>query len=110
MLKDALLDVTDRGDIVLDPFLGSGSTLIAAELTGRRCVGIEIDPLSVDLIIRRFDTTTKTQAIHLESGETFASIASRRASRRASQPPPDRSARGVGGMGRIGRSRPARAS
>ena len=41
MLEDALLDMTERGDIVLDPFLGSGSTLIAAEKTGRRCRGLE---------------------------------------------------------------------
>jgi DNA modification methylase len=50
MLHDALLDVTARGDIVLDPFLGSGSTLIAADQTGRRCRGLELDPLYVDLI------------------------------------------------------------
>ena len=45
MLEDALLDMTERGDIVLDPFLGSGSTLIAAEKTGRNCRGLELDPL-----------------------------------------------------------------
>jgi len=53
MLMDALVDVTARGDIVLDPFLGSGSMLIAAERTGRRCRGVEIDPLYVDVIILR---------------------------------------------------------
>ena len=40
MLEDALLDLTNRGDVVVDPFLGSGSTLIAAESTGRICVGV----------------------------------------------------------------------
>ena len=46
MLEDALLDMTERGDIVIDPFLGSGSTLIACEKTGRRR-GLELDPLYV---------------------------------------------------------------
>ena len=54
MLEDALLDLTNRGDIVIDPFLGSGSTLIAAEKTGRVCRGVELDPLYVDVIVRRY--------------------------------------------------------
>ena len=54
LLEDALLDVTNRGEIVLDPFLGSGSTLVAAEKTGRICRAIELDPLYVDLAIRRW--------------------------------------------------------
>ena len=53
MLQDALIDLTSRGEIVLDPFLGSGSALIAAENTERVCRGIELDPLYVDAIIRR---------------------------------------------------------
>ena len=53
MLEDALLDLTNRGDLVIDPFLGSGSTLIAAENTGRVCRGVELDPLYVDVIVRR---------------------------------------------------------
>ncbi len=63
MLEDALLDLTHRGDIVLDPFLGSGSTLIAAERTARICYGVEIDPLYVDVIIRRYEAVTGTRAI-----------------------------------------------
>jgi DNA modification methylase len=62
MLEDALLDITHRGDIVIDPFLGSGSTLIAAEKTGRVCYGIEIDPHYVDLICRRFESLTGLSA------------------------------------------------
>src|SRR5271169_2914719 len=58
MLEDALLDLTDRGDIVIDPFLGSGSTLIAAEKTDRVCRGVELDPLYVDVIVRRFEAAT----------------------------------------------------
>lgn len=78
MLSDALLDLTQRGDVVLDPFLGSGSTLIAAEKTGRVCRGVEIDPLYVDVIVRRFEEVTGTSAILEETGETFAALAARR--------------------------------
>jgi DNA modification methylase len=75
MLKDALLDVTNVGDIVLDPFLGSGSTLIAAEATRRRCRGIELDPLYVDLAIRRFQKMTGREAILEGEGKTFDEVA-----------------------------------
>jgi DNA modification methylase len=78
MLVDALLDVTARGDIVLDPFLGSGSTLIAAERTGRRCRGVEIDPLYIDVIIRRYQAETGREAVLEGTGETFAALAARR--------------------------------
>src|SRR6202046_4887394 len=54
MVADAILDCTARGDIVLDAFLGSGSTLIAAERVGRVCYGVEIDPKYVDVTIRRW--------------------------------------------------------
>jgi DNA methylase len=80
MLEDALLDVTNRADIVLDPFLGSGSTLIAAEKTGRVCRGVELDPLYVDVIIRRFEAVTGETAVLIETGEAFAALAVRRAS------------------------------
>jgi DNA modification methylase len=63
MLEDALLDVTNRGDVIIDPFLGSGSTLIAAEKTGRICFGIEIDPLYVELICRRYEAVTGERAV-----------------------------------------------
>jgi DNA modification methylase len=49
------LDSTKRNDIVLDPYLGSGTTILAAERTGRRCYGIEIDPLYVDTAIERWE-------------------------------------------------------
>jgi DNA modification methylase len=54
MLEDALLDLTNRGDIVIDPFLGSGSTLIASDKTGRVCRGAELDPLYIDAVVRRY--------------------------------------------------------
>lgn len=62
MLRDAILDVTRRDDIVLDCFLGSGSTLIACELTGRACRGIEIEEKYCDITIKRFETLTGQQA------------------------------------------------
>jgi DNA modification methylase len=77
LLADALLDVTARGEIVIDPFLGSGSTLIAAERTGRRCRGVEIDPLYVDVIVRRYQAETGREAILEATGETFAALAAR---------------------------------
>lgn len=65
--------------IVLDPFLGSGSTLIAAHKTGRVCRGLELDPLNVDVIIRRHEALTGEAAVLVESGETFEIVAARRA-------------------------------
>jgi DNA modification methylase len=78
MLEDALLDLSHRGDIVIDPFLGSGSTLIAAEKTGRVCRGVELDPLYVDVIIRRYEATAGKPAVLLETGEAFEALARRR--------------------------------
>ena len=54
--------MTRRGDIVLDPFLGSGATLMACERTGRRCYGLELDPLYCDVIIRRWQSYTGDSA------------------------------------------------
>jgi len=75
MLADAILDCTARGDIVLDPFLGSGTTLLAAERTGRVCYGMEIDPLYVDATIRRWQKYSGGKAIHASSGKSFDEIA-----------------------------------
>jgi DNA methylase len=69
------IDVTDRGDIVVDPFLGSGSTLIAANKTGRVCRGVELDPLYVDVIVRRFEAATGNQAVLVETGGTLEALA-----------------------------------
>jgi DNA modification methylase len=78
MLEDALLDLTNRGDTVIDPFLGSGSTLIAAENTGRVCRGVELDPLYVDVIARRYQAVTGNPAVLVETGETFEALGARR--------------------------------
>lgn len=75
LVVDAIKDVTRRGDVVLDTFCGSGTTLLAAERTGRRFVGTEIEPRFVDLTIRRWQRFTGKDAVHAESGETFERLA-----------------------------------
>lgn len=72
LIMDALKDVSHRGDIVLDPFGGSGSTLLAAEKTGRQARLIELDPLYVDVAIRRWQELSGKAAIHTGTGERFA--------------------------------------
>ena len=71
LVADALLDCTAPGNLVLDSFLGSGSTVIAAQRTSRICYGIEIDPLYVDTAIRRWQRYTGGEAIHAETGKRF---------------------------------------
>ncbi len=75
MVADAILDCSARGDIVLDAFLGSGTTLIAAERTGRRCCGLELDPAYVDTIVRRWQALTGGSAHHAASGRSFDDLA-----------------------------------
>lgn len=75
MVADAILDCSARGDIILDPFLGSGTTLIAAERVGRICRAIELDPLYVDSAIRRWQRHSGDYAVHAESGRRFDDIA-----------------------------------
>jgi DNA modification methylase len=72
LVADVIKDASARGDFVLDAFGGSGSTLLAAEKTGRRAALIEIDPLYVDVAIRRWQATTGGEAFCASSGETFA--------------------------------------
>jgi len=78
MVVDAVLDCSKRGGIILDVFAGSGTTLIAAEKTGRRGYGIEIDPYYTDTIIRRFDEVFGLKAIHEESRRDFEAIKNHR--------------------------------
>jgi DNA modification methylase len=73
LVADALKDCSRRGDLVLDPFAGSGTTLIAAEQTGRCARVIEYDPLYCDTIIRRFEKVTGKQAVSAEDGRVFGS-------------------------------------
>jgi DNA modification methylase len=59
------------GQAVYDPFLGSGTTLIAAEMTGRICYGLELNPAYVDVVVRRWQDFTERSAKHEASGELF---------------------------------------
>jgi DNA modification methylase len=77
MIADAILDCSAPGDIVLDGFLGSGTTVIAAERTRRCCRGLEIDPLYVDATIRRWQNYTGAAAVHAHTGLQFDEIASK---------------------------------
>jgi len=74
MIADAILDCSNRGQVVLDAFAGSGSTLVAAEKTGRYGYGIEIDPHYVDTIIRRFEAVFGIKAKHADSNLDFAAV------------------------------------
>ncbi len=75
LVADALMDVSHRGDVVLDCFGGSGATLLAAEKTGRSGRLIELDPLYVDVAIRRWQELTGEEAVHATSGETWNTCA-----------------------------------
>lgn len=76
LVADAILDATAAGATVFDPFLGSGTTLLAAERTKRRCVGIEIAPAYVDVAIHRWEAMTGRDAVHQTTGQAFAEVAS----------------------------------
>ena len=78
LLEDALLDVSARDEIVLEPFADFGSTLIAAEATDRICRAIEIDGLHCNAIIRRWQEMTGAGAVLEETGKTFATLEGRR--------------------------------
>ena len=74
LVRDAILDVTAIGDVVLDPFLGSGTTVMAAEVARRICFGVEISPAYVDVAIGRWERLTGLEAVHHATGRTFAEM------------------------------------
>jgi DNA modification methylase len=74
LVVDAIKDCSRRNEIVLDPFSGSGTTIIAAERSGRRARAIEIDPAYVDVAIRRWQTLTGKSAAHAETGIAFGDV------------------------------------
>ena len=72
MIADVIRDCSNRGGLILDPFGGAGTTLIAAERTGRRACVIELNPIFVDVSIERWQRLTGGTAIHADSGQPFA--------------------------------------
>jgi hypothetical protein len=78
LVADAMRDCTSRGGLIFDPFLGSGTTVIAAEKVGRRCYGIEYEAAYVDCAVRRWQAYTGRDAVLEGEGRTFDEIAAAR--------------------------------
>ena len=74
VMRRPIANNSKPGDVVYDPFLGSGTTLIAAEMTGRRCVGLELSPAYVDVIVKRWEAYTGRPAHLTSTGQTFAEV------------------------------------
>jgi len=90
MVADAMRDCSTRKGLVLDPFMGSGTTIMAGEKVGRRVYGIEYDPAYVDIAIGRWQGFTGKDAVLDETGETFDEVQARRAGGGAVGAPPQR--------------------
>jgi DNA modification methylase len=71
LVADAMRDCSRQGEIVLDPFMGAGTSILAAERVGRRSYGLELDPLSIDATIRRWQAFTKRDAVLAGANTTF---------------------------------------
>ena len=78
MIADAIKDCTRRDQVILDSFCGSGTTLLAAERVGRRGYGLEIDPKYVDVAVRRWQSFTGKDAVHIASGLSFEEVGEQR--------------------------------
>ncbi|WP_423066123.1 site-specific DNA-methyltransferase [Devosia sp. CN2-171] len=88
MIADAIMDLTDRNELVIDSFVGSGTLIVAAQKTGRIARCTELDPLYVDVAIRRFRSRFGIEAIHEATGQTFDAVAAERMSE-PPEPTPD---------------------
>ena len=77
-MRRPILNHLRRGELVYDPFLGSGTTLMAAELTERVCHGLELDPRYVDLIVKRWQQFTGKEAILDGTKRSFDEVAAER--------------------------------
>lgn len=70
-MRKPILNHTKPGELVYDPFLGSGTTLVAAELTGRACCGMELDPKYVDVVVERWQALSGKKATLDGDGRSF---------------------------------------
>jgi DNA modification methylase len=77
-MRRPILNHLKRGEAVFDPFLGSGTTLAAAELTERVCFGLELDPKYVDVIVQRWETLSGKKAKLDGDGRAFEELAAER--------------------------------
>ena len=77
-MRRPMLNNSNPGQAVFEPFMGSGTTLIAAQTTGRVCFGIELNPIYVDVAIERWQQFTGANAVLAETGETFADLKAKR--------------------------------
>jgi DNA modification methylase len=78
LVADAIKDCSRRPDLILDPFAGSGTTIIAAEKTGRLARAMEIDPHYCDVIVRRWQAYTGKRAVHIGTGLSFEEVEAKR--------------------------------
>jgi len=78
LMRRPIVNHTKRGELVYDPFLGSGTTLVAAEMTGRVCCGLELDPKYVDVIIGRWQELAGKKAALDGLGATFQEVQAER--------------------------------
>jgi DNA modification methylase len=74
LMRRPILNHTRSGELVYDPFLGSGTTLAAAEVTGRVCIGVELDPKYVDVVVERWQELSSKKAVLETNGRTFAVV------------------------------------
>lgn len=91
LVADAIKDCTNRGDICVDLFGGGGTTMLAAEDTGRIAYLCELDPVYVDATLKRFQKAYDVEAVHAETGLTFSEMAKQRRAQKSGRPPRERS-------------------
>jgi len=77
-MRRPILHTTQKGEAVYEPFSGSGTTIMACEQTERRCYAVELNPLYVDMAVKRWEKTTKKSAVHDGSGQSFKAISEQR--------------------------------